>query len=58
MKISIDDAGCELTDLSHMRTKDFPSRLFRQPLWDGHNGHEDSSGYDARDDEHIASELT
>ena len=58
MEISIYDASCELPDLSHVRTKDLPPRLLRQPLWDGHNRHEDRSGYEARDDEHIASELT
>ena len=40
MEISIDDARCELTDLSHVRTKHIPPRLLRQPLWDGHDGHE------------------
>ena len=57
MKISVDDAGGELADLTDMRTQNFPPRLLRKPLWDRHNGHEDGSSDNARDDEHIAAEL-
>jgi len=43
MEISVYDAGCKLPDLSHMRTKNFPSRLLRQPLRDDHNRHSRSA---------------
>jgi hypothetical protein len=57
MKISIDDAGGELADLTDMRTQNFPPRLLRKPLRDRHNGYENSSSDNARDQEHIAAEL-
>jgi hypothetical protein len=57
VKVPINSAGSELPDLPDMRTQDFPPRLLRQPLRDSHNGHQDDGGYDARDDEYIASEL-
>jgi hypothetical protein len=57
MKISVYDAGGELANLTDMRTKGFPPRLLRKPLWDCHNGDEDNSGYYGRDDEHITPKL-
>jgi hypothetical protein len=57
MKIPVYDAGGELANLTDMRTKGFPPRLFRKPLWDRHNRDEDGGGYSGRDDEHITPKL-
>lgn len=53
MKIPVHDAGGELADLTDMRTKDFPPRLLRKPLWNCHNGYENGGGYYGRDGKHI-----
>ena len=58
MEIPVDRACGELPDLPDMRTQNFPPRLFRQPLRDGHNRHQNGGSCQARNDEHDRIELT